>query len=615
MYGQIRKWLLIACGVFLLSNSVSAQKRNVGILPFENLKNDQKYDWISFGFQYLLSNKLAHLSAYYVPDHNVIKKALIEAGWGERKINGEMVYHIGKSAGINVGITGNYSTNGNTITVNIDFINAFNGASIFSKQYIKKNSELFLIADDIATNLLQITAVNLSSSERAIMNRKITSSVEAYEYFCLGYIENEKTNINYEVTISLFKKAIRADSKFWEAYYNLGIIYFNNREYDNALKQFDIIISSLPNFEKPYYGRGLIYLRKEQYAKASADFVKVTKFNPNDYKPYYYLGIVNIRQKKYSEAKKNLDKSIELNPDYANSYFELGNIYFFQNNYRPAIPQYKRALEIDQENYDAHQRLGESYYRVQTYYSAYSEFKKILAINPNDPEANFMLGITAYKQAVLGELIEAFLEMFDPDVAKQQRERNKATGSSRERREVYKEMVDAFRRAQIARKGFLESTFNLALTFDEMGILDSALVYYQKALQIQPDLIRAHIKKAKVHERRGEKDIALAIYKEVVYIDPAYFVAHPTLGPIHSYINIISLVLDEIGEQLKSDPNNLKANLTLAKIYHAQGATGKAANVYRKVLSINPNDREAKEKSGTAGKTVSRLAIGNWLKG
>jgi len=411
--GFIRKSLIIALGIFLFFNSVFAvEKRSVGILPFDNLKNDKQYDWISFGFQYLLSNKLAHLSAFYVPDHLVIKKALIEAGYPQRNIDGEMVYHVGKSAGINVGIIGNYSTNGNTININVNFINSFNGSSIFSKQYNSKNSELFAIADDIADNILQITATNISSQEKAIMKRKITSSVQAYESFCLGYLENEKPQKHLEVIVGLFKKAIRADAKFWEAYYNLGITYFNNRDYDNALKQFDIIISSLPNFEKPYFGRALIYMRKKQYAKAAADFNKVTKFNPNDYKPYYYLGVINIQQKKFKKAKTHLDKSIELNPDYANNYYELGNIYFTQNKYRPAIPQYKRALEIDSENYDAHQKLGESHYRVQTYYSAYSEFKKILAVKPNDPEANFMLGITAYKQAVLGELIEAFLEMF-----------------------------------------------------------------------------------------------------------------------------------------------------------------------------------------------------------
>ena len=47
LYGQMRKWLIIAFGIFLLSNSAFAvEKRSVGILPFDNLKNDNKYDWI-----------------------------------------------------------------------------------------------------------------------------------------------------------------------------------------------------------------------------------------------------------------------------------------------------------------------------------------------------------------------------------------------------------------------------------------------------------------------------------------------------------------------------------------------------------------------------------------
>jgi tetratricopeptide (TPR) repeat protein len=241
------------------------------------------------------------------------------------------------------------------------------------------------------------------------------------------------------------------------------------------------------------------------------------------------------------------------------------------------------------------QKLGESYYRVQTYYSAYAEFKKILEVYPTDPAANFMLGITAYKQAVLGELIEAFLEMFDPSLAEEQRQRSKAGANVRERAEVYREMARAFYTAQKASPGFLEATFNLALTYNEMNQLDSAEVYYKKSIQIQPDLIRAHIKLAKLYEDRGEKEKSLAKYKEVVQIDPAYFATHPTLGAFHNYINIIDVVLEELDETLKSNPNDLSANLTLAKIYYAQGFHGKAANVFRKVLTINPNEPEAKK--------------------
>jgi tetratricopeptide (TPR) repeat protein len=585
---------VLICLLFLFNTSSAQEKRNIGILPFQNLTNQKKFDWIGFGIEYLLFNKLSNVSALYVPDQAIIKKALAEAGYTAKAIQGETVYHVGKATGINLGITGTYLTNGKGIEVNLSFINAFNGATIFSKKYQNNFNELFQIIDDIGQNLIQVTAIQLTPTEQNILSRQITNSITAFESFCLGYIENEKSNRHLEIITGLFRRAIQQDPKFWEAYYNLGITYFNDRDYDNALKQFDIIISSIPSFEKPYYGRGMIYMRKEDYAKAKEDFIKVSEFNPNDFRAFYYLGKISVLLKQYEDANKFLKKAAEINPDYADVYYEMGNIYFEQKNYRQAIPHYKKASELDPENRDTHQRLGESYYRVQTYYSALTEFKKVLEKNPADPEANFMNGITVYQQAVLEELIEAFLEMFDPDYAKQQAADKKAKGTQVERTTVYKQMAESFNKAYHGRTNFIEAIFNLALTYHEMNNLDSALVYYRKALEVKPDLVRAHIKLAKLYEDRKDKENALAEYRQVISIDPGYFVAHPTLGPIHNYINILELVMGELDKKLKSNPNDIQSNLTLAKIYAAQGFNGKAANLFRKILSINPNDQEAK---------------------
>lgn len=595
MAGLPRYFLFFLILIFLFCNVSKAEKRNVGILPFENLTKKDQHDWISFGLEYLLSNKLSNISAFYVPEQDIIKAALKEGGNNSNKITGDVVYRVGKATGINIGIIGNYATNGKKIDLNINFINAFNGASIFTKQYVNDLKDLFTVADDIANNLLHLAAVNLSSKEKEIVYRQMTTSIDAFKNFCLAYLENEKPNHDSEVIVGLFRKAIRDDAKFWEAYYNLGIVYFNDGEYTNALKQFDTIINSLPNFEKPYYGRGLIYFRQKDYRRAEQDFIKVTEFNPNDYKPFYYLGRISVALKEYDNASKYLKKAGELNPDFANTYYEMGNIYFDQQKYRLAIPHYKKSVQIDANNLDGHQKLGESYYRVQTYYSALMEFKKVLEMEPMNPEANFMMGITAYKEAVLSELIEAFLEMFDPDFAKEQRSRKKLMGTVRERQDLYREMVNSFSHACKSKPRFLEATFNLALTYHDMGNLDSALIYYKKAIEIMPDLVKAHIKLAKLYEDRQEKEKALQEYRDVVSIDPAYFVAHPTLGPMHNYINIIDLVLKELDDKLKANPNELQANLTMAKIYYAQGFHGKAANLFRKILSINPNEQEAKK--------------------
>ena len=201
MHRSLKLFCLLLVILFSV-NSVSAQgKRGIGLFPFENLGNQKKYNWISFGFHYLLSNKLSNIAAYYVPDKKIINKALSESGHGNRKIDGEMVYHVGKKAGINIGITGSYSTNGKTITVNIDFINAFNGANIFTKKYDNKFDEIFFIADDIIQNLIDLSTVPLSDTEQTILNRQLTNSAKAFQNFCLGYIENEKSKREREKVI------------------------------------------------------------------------------------------------------------------------------------------------------------------------------------------------------------------------------------------------------------------------------------------------------------------------------------------------------------------------------------------------------------------------------
>jgi Tfp pilus assembly protein PilF len=52
--------------------------------------------------------------------------------------------------------------------------------------------------------------------------------------------------------------------------------------------------------------------------------------------------------------------------------------------------------------------------------------------------------------------------------------------------------------------------------------------------------------------------------------------------------------MGELDKKLKSNPNDIPASLTMAKIYTAQGFNGKAANLFRKILTLNPNDKEAK---------------------
>ncbi len=581
-----------------LTLTFAQDKRKVALVPLSN-KGNNSIDWISGGVEYLLYNKLSVLSGFYVIDKNSIKSVLNEISYRKGALNSRTASQIGRLVNAQVTVSGTYVDSASQINFEILYHNTGNGKLIYTERFSASKTDMVGVTNKIVQQLLHISGIPVSSQERTLMNRTLTNNNKAFESFIKAYIENRKARPNSNIVIGLFKEAIAKDKNFWEAYYNLGILYFNTKKYPQALAQFNKIIKALPNFDKPYYGRGLIYEKEKKYALALADFKKVTEFNPNDPKPFYYLGKISILDKNYTDAKKYLDQSTELNPDYAPAYFEYGNLLVAQKNIRKSIADYRKAVELAPLNKKYRQTLGEVYYRTQIFYNALIEFNAILKRDPNNAVANFMKGVTIYKQAVLEELVEAFLDLLDESTngkkAVSENKFKKTTGIDPiKKREVYQDMVDAFTKASQARPKFMQATFNLALTYLEMGNYNLAENYFKKTILIVPNLVKAHTKLAEVFEKTDRLPQAIEQYKKVFYIAPSIFVRKPTLGPEHQYKNVLKIFLKDLDTKIKRNPNDARSNLVLAKVFRAQGFNGKAANILRSILNKSPRNREAK---------------------
>ncbi|RMH62585.1 MAG: tetratricopeptide repeat protein [Calditrichaeota bacterium] len=593
---MIRKFFIF---ILIFITILSAQdKRKVALVPFEN-KGPASLNWISGGIEYLLSNKLSVASGFYVIDRRTMKRAFSEIGFNKGVTSDRIAIQIGRITGAEVAVSGTYTDSASQIKLSVYYYNTNNGNRIYQETIAVGKGELSNAADKIIQQLILISGVPVSDMEKNLMSRMLTRKPKAFESFIKAYMENNKPRPNTDIVIGLFRQAIMADKNFWEAYYNLGIVYFNAKKYDKALQQFNKIIAALPDFDKPYYGRGLIYEKQKKYDLAIKDFEQVIDFNPNDFKAYYNLGKISIKNKQYTQARKYLDKATELNPEYAPIYFEYGNLLVAQGNMRKSINDYRKAVELDPNNIKFRQTLGEVYYRSQIYYNALVEFDAILKMKPNHAVANFMRGVTIYKQAVLEELVEAFLDMLNEasgtKKAETSRQFKKNTAIDPvKKKKVYEDMVAAFTKAAQARPKFMQATFNLALTYLEMGDYNRAEQYFKKTIQIAPTLIKAYTKLAEVYEKTGRLPLAIEQYRKVFYLEPGIFVRQPTLGPEHHYRNVFKEFLSELNAKIKRNPNDVRSNIVLAKVFKAQGYNGKAANILRKVLSRQPNNREAK---------------------
>ena len=590
------KALLVFFLIFQLIGSALAQdKRKVALLPLQN-RGAATDEWLTGGINYLLNNKLSVVSGFFLIEKPVLENAFKEIKYKRGPLNDRMAIQIGRITGADVTVSGTFIDSASQLNFVIYFHNTSNGKLIYRDEFHKSKDDLSGVADEIVRQLIHIAGIPVSPNEKALMARTLTRKPRALESFIKAYLEYQKNNNRPGVAIGLFKKAIQIDPSFWEAYYNLGILYFNSGQYGKARREFDKIIRALPNFDKPYFGRGLIYDKQKNYTAAGKDFQKVIDLNPNDYRAYYYLGKIERKQKHFKEARKYLNKGRDINPDYAPIYFEFGNILRNENQVRKSINDYRKAVELAPANDKYREILGEVYYRSQIYYNALNEFRTILKHNPSDAVANFMEGVTIYKQAVLEELVEAFLDILnDQGKGKAPKKKNTASMDPVKKRQVYQDMAAAFTKASQARPKFMQATFNLALTYMEMGDLKLAEKYFKKTIMIAPKLLKAYTKLAEVYEKTNRIQLAIEQYKKAFYLEPAIFVRNPTLGREQNYRNIFKEFMGDLNKRLKRNPHDIKANMTLAKVFMAQGLNGKAANLLRNVLSRQASNSEAKK--------------------
>jgi len=592
---------IIVIFVLFVSILFGQDRRKVGLIPVTN-ESTAKFDWVSYGLEYLLYNKLSVISGFYVMEKDKFKQSLQALNYKSTGVSERLIFQLGRETGVQVVISGRFRMAANTISLEIVYSNAFNGTEILNTQYQEPLENLFTISSRIVDQLINLAGINISDRERSLLGFTITNSVTAFESFVRAYMEEETKTGRREAVIGLFQRAVREDPNFWEAYYNLGIVYFNAGRYNQALEQFNKVISALPNFDKPYYGRGLIYEEQGKYKEAIADFKRVTEFNPNDFKPFYYLGKLSLKDKNYKEAEEFLNKSIQLNPEFAPAFYEIGNIHYSQNNFRRAINFYKTASELDASNEQYFLILADTYYRSNIYFSALEAVNRSIAIKPGNALAYFLLGITVYKQAVMEELIEAFLDLLAEDKSSDvlvadtnfEFKKKSAAIDPVKKRTVYEQMADAFNKAVTYKPDFMEATFNLALTYHEMGEFNLAERYYKAALQLKPDLIRAYMKLADLYTETRRNAEAIDQYRKVFAIEPGLILKQQNLGKEHNYVNVYNQFRKELDDKLQLNPNDPRNNLILAKIFKAQGNFGKAANLLRSVLTQNPNNSEAK---------------------
>jgi tetratricopeptide (TPR) repeat protein len=186
-----------------------------------------------------------------------------------------------------------------------------------------------------------------------------------------------------------------------------GKRYYDNDDFDNAIKNFDNAIRLDPYDAWVYASRALAYKQLGQKNQAIQDFEKAFSLNPENFgwikkelwemgSPLSFSNQLKIakeyiaRGKRYYDnddfdnAIRDFDNAIRLDPNDASAYYYRGEVYRLKGQYDAAIRDFSEATWLN-PNYDlAYASMGQSYRQLGQRDQAIRNLEKAISLNPNN---------------------------------------------------------------------------------------------------------------------------------------------------------------------------------------------------------------------------------------
>ena len=151
---------------------------------------------------------------------------------------------------------------------------------------------------------------------------------------------------NLPVAEALLKRATEVDPKNKVAWNNLGLIYFNLREDDQAIAAFQKQLEVNPYDEFAYNNLGRVYWNERKYDDAVKAFNKQLENNPLDKFAHANLGTMYAEWHKYDLAVPELEKAASLTPDSPDMQVSLGDAYLNLGQDDKALTAFDHAVEL-----------------------------------------------------------------------------------------------------------------------------------------------------------------------------------------------------------------------------------------------------------------------------
>lgn len=217
------------------------------------------------------------------------------------------------------------------------------------------------------------------------------------------------------------EKARENDPKYQ---YNLGLLYMNNNNLDDAIKYFKKTLSLDSSYYLALNALGLAYSIKGELQEAVNYYNKCLEVNPSFSEARNNLGTV-YQELGYLDKAEEEFKRVVADQTYASkelAYFNLGRLYYLRNEFDKALYFAENAIMTNNRFAMAFNLKGLVLEKQEKIQEALIFFEKAVKIVPEDVNFNFNLGAAYFKDNQFARAKEIFEKIAPLVIDKQMRE-------------------------------------------------------------------------------------------------------------------------------------------------------------------------------------------------
>ncbi|MGA2506187.1 MAG: tetratricopeptide repeat protein [Chitinispirillaceae bacterium] len=134
------------------------------------------------------------------------------------------------------------------------------------------------------------------------------------------------------------------------------------------------------------------------------------------------------------------------------------------------------------------------------------------------------------------------------------------------------------------------SLWRAGKSFEEAGDTENAGIKYAKALELNPNNVKAHVSLGNILENRGYTDSALMHYTKAVQMDSSYAIARINVGNIFFKKGDMPGAIIHYTAAVRLAPDNAYAEYNLAQAYFTLGNYPEALAHFTAAMRLMPDD-------------------------